>query len=117
MLTNAVNPSLLLRNRLRNPMMKTSIVSELKKGLLHLPQSRGQVAAQEQVRILRQAMTASKAQPPQLPQSRGEVAAQEQVRIINEVTAPSKAEARLPQSRGEVAAQEQVRILRQAMRM
>ena len=87
MLTNAVNPSLLLRNRLRNPMMKTSIVSELKKGLLHLPQSRGEVAAQEQVRI------------------------------INEVAATSKAEARLPKSRGEVAAQEQVRILIQAMGM
>jgi ubiquinone biosynthesis protein UbiJ len=82
-----------------------------------LPKSRGEVAAQEQVRILRQAMTASKAQPPQVPQSRGQVAAQEQVRILNEVTATSKVEARLAQSRGDVAAQEQVRILRQAMRM
>jgi ubiquinone biosynthesis protein UbiJ len=98
-------------------LMITSKVLEIKKEFAdHLP-TRGEVAAQEQVRILRQAMTASKAQPPQVPQSRGEVAAQEQVRIINEVTAPSKAEARLPQSRGEVAAQEQVRILRQAMRM
>jgi hypothetical protein len=35
---------------------------KLKKGL-HLPQSRGEVAAQQQVSILQQAMTASKAQP------------------------------------------------------
>jgi hypothetical protein len=96
--------------------MITSKVLEIKKEFTdHLP-TRGEVAAQEQIRILRQAMTASKGQP-RVPQSRGEVAAQEQVRILNEVTAPSKLEARLPQSRGEVAAQEQVRILRQAMRM
>ena len=47
------------------------------------PKSRGEVVAQEQVRIVRQAMTASKVQP-QVPQSRGEVAAQEQMRILQQ---------------------------------
>jgi hypothetical protein len=45
-------------------------------------QSRGEIA-QEQIRILRQAMTAIKGKP-QVPQSRGEVAAQEQMRILQQ---------------------------------
>jgi hypothetical protein len=55
--------------------MYKQVSIKLKKGL-YLPQSRGQVAAQEQIRILQQA-TASKTEP-QVPQSRGQVAAQEQ---------------------------------------
>jgi hypothetical protein len=101
-----------LQNTISSSIKEKVIISKTEQQ----PKSRGQVAAQEQVRIVRQAMTASKAQP-QVPHSRGQVAAQEQVRILNEVTAPSKVEARLPQSRGQVAAQEQVRILRQAMGM
>ena len=64
--------------------MKTKIISELKKGL-GFPQSRGEVVAQEQISILRQAMTASKGEP-RAPTTRGEVAAQEQMRIIGQAT-------------------------------
>jgi hypothetical protein len=52
---------------------------------------------------------------PRVPQSRGEVAAQEQMRILRQAITAGKGEPRVPQSRGEVAAQEQMRILRQAM--
>jgi hypothetical protein len=62
--------------------MKTKIISELKNGL-GFAQSRGEVAAQEQIRIFRQAMTPSKGQP-QVPKTRGEVAAQEQIRIFRQ---------------------------------
>jgi hypothetical protein len=47
------------------------------------PRSRGEVAAQEQIRILNQ-VTANKTEH-RLPQTRGEVAAQEQIRILNQV--------------------------------
>jgi hypothetical protein len=64
--------------------MKTKIISELKKGL-GFPQTRGEVAAQDQMRIIEQAMTASKGEP-QVPKSREEVAAQEQMRILQQAS-------------------------------
>jgi hypothetical protein len=88
--------------------MKSKIVSELKKGL-GFSQHRAEVAAQEQISIVRQAMTASKGAP-QVPKTRGKVAAQEQMRVFGRVFA-TNGEPRAPTSRGEVAAQEQMRII------
>ena len=65
--------------------MKPKRISELKKGL-GFPQTRGEVAVREQIRILTQAMTAGKGEP-QVPQTRGEVvAAQEQMRILQQAS-------------------------------
>jgi hypothetical protein len=66
-----------LQNTISSSIKEKVIISKTEQQ----PKSRGEVAAQEQVRILGQAMTASKAQP-QVPQSRGEVGAQEQKRIV-----------------------------------
>ena len=53
-----------------------------------LPQSRGEVAAQEQLRIFGQAMS-TKGEP-RAPTTRGEIAAQEQLRILQHAIAASK---------------------------
>jgi hypothetical protein len=54
------------------------------KRLVQTPaQNRGQVAAQEQIKILREALANETEQAPP-PQNRGQVAAQEQFRIIRE---------------------------------
>jgi hypothetical protein len=90
----------------------------LKNGLLKigtqiLPLTRGQIAAQEPLRILREALTSKRRTTiGQVPQTRGQIAAQEPLRILREVaTAASKGEAQIPQTRGQVAAQEQLRII------
>lgn len=62
-------------------MTQISKIEQQKKGTQAAPLTRGQVAAQEQVKILREVATASKGEP-RTPQTRGEVAAQEQMRII-----------------------------------
>jgi hypothetical protein len=87
--------------------MKSKIISELKNGL-GVPRTRGEVAAQEQLRAFRQVI-ATKGEPRE-PTTRGEVAAQEQMRIFGQVIA-TKGEPREPTTRGEVAAQEQKRIV------
>ena len=56
----------------------------LKKGTHVLPLTRGQIAAQEQKKILRELATAASKGEAQTPQTRGQVAAQEQMRIIGQ---------------------------------
>jgi hypothetical protein len=74
--------------------------------------TRGQVAAQEQMRILREVATAAANKgEAQIPQTRGQVAAQEQMRILKQAMATSKGEPRASTTRGEVAAQEQIGII------
>jgi tRNA U34 5-carboxymethylaminomethyl modifying GTPase MnmE/TrmE len=87
----------------------------LKKGTQVPPLTRGQVAAQEPLRILREALASKRrTTTEQVPQTRGLIAAQEQKKILREVaTAASKGEAQIPQTRGQVAAQEQMRIIGQ----
>ena len=92
--------------------MKSKIISELKNGL-KFPQSRGEIAAQEQIRIFEQAMTTSTGEP-QGPKNQGEVAAQEQIRIFGQAFAIKGEPPRAPTTRGEIAAQEQMRIIGQA---
>ena len=85
------------------PLKKEAHVSQL---------TRGQVAAQEQMRILREvANAAANKEEPEIPQTRGQVAAQEQMRILRQAMATSEGEPRASTTRGEVAAQEQMRIL------
>jgi|Tabmets5t2r1_1033131.scaffolds.fasta_scaffold05705_1 hypothetical protein len=86
------------------------------KRLVQTPaQNRGQVAAQEQIKILREAL-ANETEEQALPLNRGQVAAMEQVRILREAVAGAMQEqARPPQNRGQVAAQEQFRIIREAL--
>jgi hypothetical protein len=69
-----------LQNTISSSMREKIIISEARQ---QSPKSRGEVAAQEQIRILNQA-TANKTEQ-RLPQTRGEVAAQEQIRILNQV--------------------------------
>ena len=89
--------------------MKSKIISELKNRLM-FPQSRGEIAAQEQIRIFGQAMAASTGEP-QAPKNQGEIAAQEQIRTFGQAT-PAKEESPLaPTTRGKIAAQEQMRII------
>jgi hypothetical protein len=57
-------------------------ISPMKKGEQQSPKSRGEVAQQEQIRILREALS-GRAEG-RVPQTRGEVARQEQVRILRE---------------------------------
>jgi hypothetical protein len=65
-------------------LMITSKVLEIKKEFAdHLP-TRGEVAAQEQIRAFGQVF-ATKGEP-RAPTTRGEVAAQEQMRIISKAT-------------------------------
>ena len=56
----------------------------LKKGTQVPLLTRGQIAAQEQKRILREVATAASKGEAQIPQTRGQVAAQEQMRIIGQ---------------------------------
>ena len=86
----------------------------LKKGTQVPLLTRGQIAAQEPLRILREAFASKRTTTEQVPQTRGQIAAQEQKRILREVaTAANKGEAQIPQTRGQVAAQEQMRIIGQ----
>lgn len=87
----------------------------LKKGTQVPPLTRGQIAAQEPLRILRGALANKRRiTTEQVPQTRGQIAAQEQKKILRELaTAASKGEAQIPQTRGQVAAQEQMRIIGQ----
>jgi hypothetical protein len=86
----------------------------LKKGTQVPLLTRGQIAAQEPLRILREAFASKRTTTEQVPQTRGQIAAEEQKRILREVaTAASKGEAQIPQTRGQVAAQEQMRIIGQ----
>ncbi len=89
---------------------------QLKKGTQVPLMTRGQIAAQEPLRVLREAFASKRttARNEQVPQTRGQIAAQEQKRILREVfTAANKGEAQIPQTRGQVAAQEQMRIIGQ----
>ena len=79
------------------------------------PKTRGEVAAQEQVRIFRQAFVTSG--DIRLPRTRGEVAAQEQMRIAQLATTYKMIEDIKPITRGEVAAQEQTSIFNQVLKM
>jgi hypothetical protein len=85
----------------------------LKRGTQILPLTRGQIAEQEPLRILSEALTSKRRTTiGQVPQTRGQIAELEQKRILREVaTAASKREAQIPQTRGQVAAQEQMRIV------
>src|SRR3712207_9398815 len=84
----------------------------LKKGNQVSPLTRGQIAAQEPLRILREALASKITTTEQVPQTRGQIAAQEQKRILREVAiTASKGEVQIPQTRGQVAAQEQMRII------
>jgi hypothetical protein len=87
----------------------------LKKGAEVPLLTRGQVAAQEPLRILGEAFASKRTTTTeQVPQTRGLIAAEEQKRILRVVTtAASKGEAQIPQTRGQVAAQEQMRIIGQ----
>jgi hypothetical protein len=86
----------------------------LKKGTQVSPLTRGQIAAEEPLRILREALASKRTTTEQVPQTRGQIAAEEQKTILREVaTAASKGEAQIPQTRGQVAAQEQMRIIGQ----
>jgi hypothetical protein len=88
--------------------MKTSKVLEIKKGFVDILPTRGEVAAQEQMRIFGRVFGTGG--EPRAPQTRGEVAAQEQIKIFRQAMAISKGEPRTPTTRGEVAVQEQMRI-------
>lgn len=77
------------------------------------PKTRGEVEAQEQVRIFRQAFVTSGDNS--LPRTRGEVAAQEQMRIAQLATTYRTIEDIKPMTRGEVAANEQIRIFNQVL--
>jgi hypothetical protein len=71
----------------------------VKKGTQVLPLTRGQIAAQEPLRILREAFASKRTKTEQVPETRGQIAAQEQKRILREVaTAASKGEAQIPHS-------------------
>jgi hypothetical protein len=96
-------------------LMVTSKVRVIKKGFVDHLLTRGEVAAQEQIKIFRQAMATSKGEP-RAPTTIGEVAAQEQIKIFRQAMATSKGEPRAPTTIGEVAAQEQMRIFGQLAR-
>ena len=87
----------------------------LKKGTHVLPLTRGQIAAQEPLRILRGPLANKRrTTTEQVPQTRGQIPAQEQKKILRELAnATSKGEAQIPQTRGQVSAQEQMRIIGQ----
>jgi hypothetical protein len=93
-----------------------SIFNRQAKRVVQSPaQNRGQVAAQEQIKILREAL-ANETEEQALPLNRGQVAAMEQVRILREAVAGAMQEqGSPPQNRGQVAAQEQFRIMREAL--
>jgi hypothetical protein len=91
--------------------MMTSKVLEIKKGIVDRLPTRGEVAAQEQMRTFGWILGIRG--EPSAPQTRGEVAAQEQMRVFQQVFA-TKRELQAPTTRGEVAAQEQMRIIAQA---
>ena len=105
MISEPINSDIMISSA----MTLISKIEQQKKGTQAAPLTRGQVAAQEQVKILRQALAHGTTE--QVPQTRGQVAAQEQVKILREVATASKGEPRTPQTRGEVAAQEQMRII------
>jgi hypothetical protein len=73
--------------------------------------SRGEIAAQEQVRIFGQALVTEG--EPYVPRSRGEVATQEQMRIVQEAMTYKITQPREPKTRGEVATQEHMRVFGQ----
>ena len=74
-----------LKNTTLSSVKEKIIISEAEN---RLPQSRGEVAAQEQLRIFGQAMS-TKGEP-RAPTTRGEIAAQEQLRILQHAIAASK---------------------------
>jgi hypothetical protein len=105
----------LITNEWEAQSMITLKNGRLKKGTQVPLLTRGQVAAQEPLRILREALASKRrTTTEQVPQTRGLIAAQEQKKILREVaTAASKGEAQIPQTSGQVAAQEQMRIIGQ----
>jgi hypothetical protein len=101
-----------LKNPISSSMKGRITISEAEQ---QSPKTRGEVAAQEQMRGLRQALLTDVGS--RAPFNRGEVAAQEQMKIVQHVAAHKEVQPREPRSRGEVAAQEQVRILNQVLKM
>jgi hypothetical protein len=100
-------------------MITTSKIGRLKKERTqaHSLLTRGQVAAFEQVKILREAL-ANGTEEHAPPQNRGQVAAQEQTRVLREAVAGAMIQEHAPpQNRGQVAAQEQFKIMREALGM
>ncbi|MPZ07511.1 MAG: hypothetical protein GEU26_14040 [Nitrososphaeraceae archaeon] len=77
--------------------------------------ARGEVAAQEQIRIFGQVFVTN--EEPRAPRTRGEVAAQEQMRVVRQAMTYRPIQSREPKTRGEVAAQEQIKILSQVLKM
>jgi hypothetical protein len=102
-----------LENSISSSMKKNITVNELGQ---QPTKTRGEVAAQEQIRIFRGAFVTT-SEEPSAPRTRGEVAAQEQMKTIQQVMTRNELQPREPRTRGEVAAQEQIRMLNQVLKM
>jgi hypothetical protein len=102
-----------LENPISSSMKKNITVNELGQ---QPPKTRGEVAAQEQIRIFREAFVTTSGEP-SAPRTRGEVAAQEQMKTIQQVMTRNELQPREPRTRGEVAAQEQIRMLNQVLKI
>ena len=100
-----------LQNTTLSSVKEKIIVSEAEQ---RLPQTRGEVAAQEQMREFRQNFVTNGEQ--RAPKARGEVAAQEQMRMVQHaIHTYTTKQPSVARTRGEVAAQEQIRILQHAI--
>jgi hypothetical protein len=73
----------------------------------------GKGASEELLQIMTQNVSKRVVQAPS--QNRGQVAAWEQIKILKEALANETGEQALPLNRGQVAAQEQFRIMREAL--
>jgi hypothetical protein len=89
-------------------MITSKVLEKGKELVANLLPSRGEIAAQEQMKIFGQALVIEG--EPSTPRSRGEVATQEQMRIMQEAMTYKITQPREPKTRGEVATQEQMRI-------
>jgi hypothetical protein len=101
-----------LENTISSSVKEKRIISEAGQ---QSSKARGEVAAQEQIRIFGQVFVPNG--EPRAPRTRGEVAAQEQMRIVQQAMTYRTIQSREPETRGEVAAQEQIRILNQVLKM
>jgi hypothetical protein len=101
-----------LENPISSSMKENTTINETEQ---QSPKTRGEVAAQEQIRIFRETFVTNR--DTSSPRTRGEVAAQEQMKIVQHVMTHNELQPRVPKTRGEVAAQEQIRILNQALKM
>jgi hypothetical protein len=101
-----------LENTISSSMKENIVIRETGQ---QSPKTRGEVAAQEQIRIFGQVFLTNG--EPRAPRTRGEVAAEEQMRIVQHAMTYRTTQSREPEKRGEVAAQEQIRILNQVLKM